>query len=327
MDDEVKIKISEKDFEDYKKTADQWEKVLLDLPIRAAGDVLGLMHGVSGLRGKKRFGAISGNSQFAPFKRNRTSEASINIDYRTLETHPGNVVELFAPVDYAMLAMGYDDPVIGDKIKNASTTLLVLAYLSKARGQHLAQAALTGKRNEDGDTTLDLCDGLLTIAQQEIEAGTISEAKGNLFKVKEAITAINAVDAAKEIVFHLNPFLRRENSMLLCSTDFADKYNEAYLESHKGLVYNTKYNQPFIEGSGNRITLMPLPELDGTDKFILTQKNNMLWGTDNKSDQSFVDIMRKDHYTLSFASHLWFGVNFHTIDPRRLQIIDLSEAV
>lgn len=312
--------------EDYKKTCIQWDPVLQQLPIRAANDVLKYFQLVKNLRGKRRFGAISGNSQFAPFKKDRSSEASVDMDYREIETFHGNVVDTFSPVDYIDLPIGYDDPVITEAIKKAGTTLLVLAQIVKARGQHIAQAALTGKLNPEGDTTLDLCDGLLTIAEKEIEAGTISEAKGNLFTVKEAVTNANACDIAKEIVFSSNPFLRRENNVMLCSTDFADKYNESYLLSHNGISYNTQYDQPYVEGSAKKLTLVGLPELDGTNKAIVTQTTNLLAGVYNKGDETSVDIMRLGHYKLSMASDMWLGFQFRTIDPRRLRIIDFTGA-
>lgn len=323
---DVKIKITESMLEDYKKTCIKWDPVLQQLPIRAASDVLKYFQMITGLRGKRRFGAISGNSQFAPFKKNRVSEASVDIDFREIETFHGNVVETFSPVDYIDIPLGYDDPVITEAIKRAGTTLLVLAQIVKARGQHIAQAAFTGKRNETGDTTLDLCDGLLTIAQKEIDAGTISTEKGNLFKVTEAVTNANACDVAKEIVFTSNPFLRRENNVMLCSTDFADKYNESYLLTHTGISYNTQYDQPFVEGSGHKLTLVGLPELDGTNKAIVTQTSNLLCGIYNKGDETSTDIMRTGHYDLSMASDMWLGFQFRTIDPRRLRIIDFTPA-
>lgn len=219
-----------------------------------------------------------------------------------------------------------DDPVITDAIKKAGTTFLALAQLVKARGQHIAQCALTGKRNPDGDTTLDLCDGLLTIADQEVEAGNISVGKGNLYKVGEEVTKVNACDIAKEILFSSNQFLRRENSVLLCPTSFADAYNESYLLSHTGLVYNKQYDQPYVEGSGHKLTIIPVPELDGTDRALITQRSNLLYGTYNDADQTSVDILRLGHYDLSMASDMWLGFQFRTIDPRRFRYIDLSVA-
>lgn len=319
------IKISDDVLEDYQKTAIKWEKALLDLPIRAAMDVLRYMHGITGLRGKQRFGEISADSQFAPFSRTRKQNADVNIKYREIETFLGNVIEPFSPSDYALLTMGYDDPILGEKIKGASTTALVLFQLAKARGQHIAQAVLTGKRNAEGTTTEDLCDGLVTIAEKEITAGTISESVGNLIKLSDEFTMQNACDLIKEeIVFRLNHFLRRENSVLLCAPELVDMYNESYQATHSTLNYNTAYNQPFVEGSNNRLTLVGLPEMEGQTHLILTQKDNMLWATDNKSDESFVDIMRTGHYDLSFAANMFLGTQFRTIDPRRLAIIELA---
>lgn len=113
---------------------------------------------------------------------------------------------------------------------------------------------------------------------------------------------------------------------MLCPTSFADAYNESYLLTHSGLVYNKQYDQPYVEGSGHKLTLIPVPELDGTDRAIVTQPSNLLYGTYNDADQTSVDIMRIGHYDLSMASDMWLGFQFRTIDPRRLRIVDLSAA-
>lgn len=319
------IEISDKWLEDYKKTAIKWRKEFLELPIAAAQDVLQYMQGITGLCGKMRFPSIESDSQFGPYDPDRVTKALVNIDYRELETHMGSVIEKFHPNDYKLLTMGYSQPTKGDGQKRASATLLVLSQLAKARGKHLAYAVFNGKRNPEGTTTNDLFDGFHTIAEAEIAAGNISAAKGNLYVLSEAVTKLNAVDIAKDIVFGLNPYLRRTPAFLLCSQDFADKYNEAYLETHQSLQYNTKYNQPVIEGSNGNVTIVPLAELDGTDKFYLTPKSNLLWGTDNVSDQSTVVVDRFESFRLTFSSTIFFGVQFHTLDPRRLKVIKIPK--
>lgn len=320
-----KIIIDAATLEDYKKTAVKWNSTLMDLPIRSAMDVLGFMHGLTGLRGEMQLGEIGADSQFAPFKKERSNTSNVNIKYRVIKNYLGNAVDEFAPVDYAHLTMGYDDPIVGEAIKGASTTALVLFHIAKARGQHIAQAVLTGVRNDEGNTTEDLCDGLLTIAGKEISAGTISKEQGNYIKLTEAFTFQNACDLLKEeVIFKLNPFMRRENNLLLCDPELVDMYNESYQATHTGLQYNQAYNQPYVEGSHNKVTLVGLPEMAGQKRMILTQKDNMWWATYNKSDEMAVDIMRKDHYTLSFAANMWLGTQFRTIDKRRLTIIDLA---
>lgn len=323
-DNTIKIKVTDAMVEDYRKSAIKWDKVLRSLPMRAANDVLKYFTPVSGLRGKKRFGRIGGNSQFAPFKKDRKSAASVDIDFREIETHRANVVETFSPSDYIDLPLAYDDPVITDAIKRAGSTLMVLAQLQIARGQHIAQCAMTGKRNAAGDTTVDVCDGLVTIAKAEIAAGNISESIGNLFKVGEAVTYANCCDVTKEIIFAMNQFLRREQTVMLCPSDYRDKYNESYLTTHHDVPYNDKYDQPWVEGSQRKLTLVGLPELDGTDMAIVTSTKNLLHGYYNESDVSALDIIREGHYDLSTAADMWMGFQFHTIDPRALMIVDLS---
>lgn len=316
--------ISIEQLQEYQQAAVQWSPTLLQLPFRSASDVLGLMTGCSGIRGKRHFQSVEGSSQFAPFKLDRKDSGSqVKFGDRVLETFEANVVDPFVPNSYATLLMGYKDKVIGEEIKNASTAALVLMKLSEARGAGLAQCALTGVRNGEGNSSVDICDGLVTIAKKEITAGNISTANGNYYQMQEAFSDVNACDIAKDIVRKLDPFMRRKDNMLLCSQAFADAYNESYLASHSGINYNKEYNQAYVEGSNGKVTLMPLPELEGSDKFILTDKSNMLWGTDNESDQSFVDVMRVDHYSLSFAANMWFGMQFHSIDPRKLMIVDV----
>lgn len=322
----AQIIISESELEDYKKTAVKWGTTLLDLPVRTAMDVLKYMYGVNKLRGKQKLPSVSADSQIAPFKKNRSGSAQVNIAFRELETFLGNSVEEFAPVDYAAYTMGYDDPIAGEAIKGASTTALVLFQLAKARGQHIAEAVLLGVRNPSGDRTIDLCDGLLTIAGKEITAEKISAAAGNYFKLQNQMTFANACDLLKEeVVFRINPFLRAQNNLLLCDPLVADMYNESYLATHQAVSYNDAYNQPYLEGSNRKITIVGLPELAGQKRMILTQKENMWWGTDNANDEMAVDIMRKDHYTLSFATNMWLGAQFRSIDPRCLAIIELAD--
>lgn len=324
MGEITQIKISDEWLDDYKKTAIKYQKELLELPIRQAQDVLKYMRGITGLRGKTRFKSIEGKSEFGPYNPDRQSAASVNIDFRELETQFGSVIEKFHPNDYALLTMGYDQPTLGEGQNQASTTLLVLSQIAKARGEALANAVFNGKRNAEGDKTIDLFDGFNTIAEAEITAGTIAEGKNNLITIAEKITNVNAVDITKQIVFSLDEHLRRIPCNFFCSQDLVDKYNEAYLESHHGISYNKEYNQPYVEGSNNLITFVPLAELAGSDKFYVTPKNNMLWGTDNKSAMSTIDVSRFEPFRLTFSSTIFFGVNFHTVDARRLKVVKLT---
>lgn len=326
MANETKIVIDDATLDDYKKTAVKWNPSLLQLPIAQADEVLRYMTGVYGLRGDLKWGEISGKSEFGPYDPDRVTKTDININYRTLTTYFGSVIEKFHPNDYAGYVMGYNSATRGDGQKTAKPSLIVLSQLAKARGEALAYAIFNGKRNASGTKTVDLFDGFNTIADAEIQAGALSKDNKNLYEVTEEITNVNAVDIAKKWIFSMNPYLRRTPSLLFCSQDFADKYNEAYLATHSGLVYNKQYNNVVVEGSNGNVTIVPLPELDGTSKFYITPKANMLWGTDNRSDQSSIVVDRFESFRLTLSSTIFFGVQFHSIDPRRLLVVKLPES-
>ena len=148
--------------------------------------------------------------------------------------------------------------------------------------------------------------------------------KGNYLKLTEEITRQNAVDVAKDILFSLDPRLRAQDVFMFCSQDFADKYNEAYALTHAGLPYNDKYDQVCVEGSNNRLHIIPLyNKLDS--KFIhICPKSNMLVGYDQMSDAETVMVKEFDPFILSYIATMFFGVQFESIDKRRFKVIELA---
>ena len=231
---DVKVLISDEEVQKYKDTCTQWSPVFLRLPIATANDVLKFFTPVTKLRGDKKMPSIYGKSQFSPFKKDKSSDAEVKIDWRTLTTRHANVIEPFAPVDYVDMPLGIASDYLGEKLKKAPQTVLVMAELSASRGEPLAQAVITGKYNPDGDTSEDICDGIITIAEKEITAGNISAAKGNLYEMPK-LTFENACDEIKKFVFSMDPFLRKQSNFLFCAPEVVDMYNESYLTSHQSV--------------------------------------------------------------------------------------------
>lgn len=323
---DAKILIQDSEVQKYKDLCTQWSPVYLRLPIATANDVLRFFTPVTKLRGDRKMPSIYGKSQFSPFKKDKSSDAEVHIDWRTLTTRHANVIESFAPVDYVDMPLGVTSTYLGEKLKNAPQAALIMAELSASRGEPLAQAVITGEYDPDGETSEEICDGIVTIARKEITAGNISEEKGNLYVMKNALTMENCCDEIKKFVFSMDPFLRKQENFLFCAPEVVDMYNESYLTSHQSVPYNDKYEQPYVEGSNKKLTLIGLPQFAGTDIMFATQKKNLLYGTYLESDYSFVDIMRKNHYEMSMASDMWIGVDFRTLDKRVIKFIQLPTA-
>lgn len=324
MSKDAKILIQDEEVQKYKDLCTKWSPFLLQLPVATAKDVLKFFTHVPNLRGEKKMPSIFGKSQFSPFRKDKSSESTVEIEWRTLKTKHANVIDSFAPVDYVDMPLGLDSSYFGEKLKKAPQAVLIMAQFQAAHGEPFAQAVFTGKENDEGDTNEDVCDGLITIAKDEIEAGNISEEKGNLYIMKP-LTMENCCDEIKKFVFSMDPFLRKQNNFLFCSPEVVDMYNESYLLTHQSVSYNKEYDQPYVEGSSKKLTLVGLPQLAGTDIMFATQKKNLLYGTYLESDYSFVDILRKNHYEMSMASDMWMGFNYRTLDKRVIKFIQISE--
>ncbi len=311
---------------DYEKAAIQWRMEFLRMPLFACEDVLKYMTAMPGVTTPVKLPSVEGSGEFAPFDINRKSADNTKIDFREINTYLGNLCIDFDPISYVQTLLGKGSATLGDGQAQAPTAQLVISELMRSVGHKLHNALFTAKRNASGDTTADWFDGWGTIIDREITSGTIAESKGNLLTLDEAIDGNNAVDIAKEIERSCHPYLRSLDKFLFCDPAFADNYNDAYLVTHNAVPYNKKYEQPVVEGSSNKTTIVPLDCLAGTDKYILTPKANMIYAFDNMSNLARVEVKRFSVWKLTVAAAMFFGTQLRTVDQRFLKVIKLKSA-
>lgn len=310
--------------EQYQEAATKWRSDLLMLPIIGIKDTLQFMTSRPGIRFKENVGALSGNAQFGPYKPSRSTDFNLNVDYRTLETFMGSVVAKFEPNSAVSTLLGQIGATKGDGQMQAPTAKHVLALIASSLSEHLNEAIWAGKRNANGDTTLELFDGFDTITANEIKSGAISAENKNYMKITDEITNANAVDVAKEILFSLDPRLRAQDLYMFCTQDFADKYNEAYLLTHGGINYNNQYSQTTVEGSNGKLHLVPMFNKIGSNFIHICPKSNMLVGFDQMGDVENVMVKEYEPFILSYIATMFFGVQFESIDCRRFKAIELA---
>ena len=309
---------------DFQEAATKYRPQLLYMPIIGCEQTLKHMTPRPGIRYKENVGAISGDAQFGPYKPSRSTDFNLNVDYRTLETFMGSVHCKFEPNSAASTILGYHAATKGDGQMRAPTALHVLTLIAKGLSSSLDEAIWNAVRNANGDTTKDLFDGFDTITQMEIDADNISEANKNYMKLEEAITTSNALDIAKEILYSLDPRLRAQELNMYCSQDFADKYNETMLLTHAGINYYNQFGQNTVEGSNGKLHIVPLFN-KADSKFIhVTPKSNMLVGFDQMSDIESVMVKEYEPFILSYIATMFFGVQFESIDYRRMKVIELA---
>ena len=310
--------------EEYQKAAEKWRQQLLLLPMLSCKDSLRFMTGIPGIRNKEHVGTAKSNAQFGPYKADKNSSSTTEVKYRELETFFGNVCEDFEPNSVVTMLLGQNASFLGEGQKTAPSAKLVIASVLKSLGESLHNVLFTAKRNAEGDTSADLFNGFITIADAEVTAENISEAKGNLLKITTGFSEADALDVAKSIERKAHPVLRATEKFLYCSPEFADAYNDAYMLTHGGIVYNKKFEQAVVEGSNNKTTLAPLTCLAGSSKFFLAPKSNMLYGYDSLSDQERIQVDRFKPFMLTLSAAMFFGVQFYSIDPRMLLMVDVT---
>ena len=311
--------------EEYQKAAEKWRQQLLLLPMLSCKDSLRFMTGIPGIRNKEHVGTAKSNAQFGPYKADKNSSSTTEVKYRELETFFGNVCEDFEPNSVITMLLGQNASFLGEGQKTAPSAKLVIASVLKSLGESLHNVLFTAKRNAEGDTSADLFNGFITIADAEVTAENISEAKGNLLKITTGFSEADALDVAKSIERKAHPVLRATEKFLYCSPEFADAYNDAYMLTHGGIVYNKKFEQAVVEGSNNKTTLAPLTCLAGSSKFFLAPKSNMLYGYDSLSDQERIQVDRFKPFMLTLSAAMFFGVPFYSIDPRMLLMVDVTK--
>lgn len=311
--------------EEYQKAAEKWRQQLLLLPMLSCKDSLRFMTGIPGIRNKEHVGTAKSNAQFGPYKADKNSSSTTEVKYRELETFFGNVCEDFEPNSVITMLLGQNASFLGEGQKTAPSAKLVIASVLKSLGESLHNVLFTAKRKAEGDTSADLFNGFITIADAEVTAENISEAKGNLLKITTGFSEADALDVAKSIERKAHPVLRATEKFLYCSPEFADAYNDAYMLTHGGIVYNKKFEQAVVEGSNNKTTLAPLTCLAGSSKFFLAPKSNMLYGYDSLSDQERIQVDRFKPFMLTLSAAMFFGVQFYSIDPRMLLMVDVTK--
>ena len=311
--------------EEYQKAAEKWRQQLLLLPMLSCKDSLRFMTGIPGIRNKEHVGTAKSNAQFGPYKADKNSSSTTEVKYRELETFFGNVCEDFEPNSVITMLLGQNASFLGEGQKTAPSAKLVIASVLKSLGESLHNVLFTAKRNAEGDTSADLFNGFITIADAEVTAENISEAKGNLLKITTGFSEADALDVAKSNERKAHPVLRATEKFHYCSPEFADAYNDAYMLTHGGIVYNKKFEQAVVEGSNNKTTLAPLTCLAGSSKFFLAPKSNMLYGYDSLSDQERIQVDRFKPFMLTLSAAMFFGVQFYSIDPRMLLMVDVTK--
>lgn len=315
--------------EELAKSAGQYRKELLQVPVRKLGAALRFFTVRAGLRESETVGELSGNVELHPYSEDDVDSDDVTVAGRKLELYKCNVVKQFSP--NSVLSSIYGSNIIqGDGLKNVPITVQILAMIMAKIGAGIGLHLFDAKYDATGKTTSTCFQGIDTITAADIASGLIAEDKGNLFNFSEAITRDNAVDQLLEYV--------RSASDVLIGFEDGDVdpapgsglnlilpravYN-AYIDDYKQTTGHSpiydKFNQLTLEGFSN-VRLVPLAGKANSEFLQLTTKSNLLFGCNALSDVTNIDVIRSGHYKVSAAATMLLGTNYESVAAERLHV-------
>ena len=310
---------------EYQAAAIKWRKALLTMPTIGMEKAIKEMTVRTGIRYKEMVGALSLGAQIAPHKTDRVVDGQLNILYREAETFLGSLNMKFDPTTIARTLHGLDTATKGEGMKRSEMAKMVLFQLAKDISANLYKNLWSAQRNATGDTTATLFNGFDTITAAEITAGNIAAAKGNYIKLTEQLTSENAYDVLKDAIRQADESLLDEPTNMYTSYNVLNKYNDAYFATHAGINYNNQFDQMRMEGVGGNVRFVPMGN-KRTSKYIhVTPKKNMLICTDQTGDMENVLVAQYQPFLLNFVMTMFFGVQFESLDPRRMLVIELAD--
>lgn len=308
---------------DLKKSAVNYRKDLLVMPVIAAEATLQHMTPRPGIAGREVLGQLSGGIELGPYDPNRVDDSGVKIEPRTLETFLGSVVKKFDLNSVAKTVYG-SLTTQGEALASTDLSMQVLYYLAMQLGQNLNKHIWDAKRNDAGTTTVDLFDGFDTITAKEISAGGIATSKGNFMQLSTAIDESNATDILMSIYESADDNLQGVPTKMYIPFNIYRAYNKDYLASFGNVVYNQQYKKTFLEGTDNLCELVPLVSKKGSQFIHLSTKSNMVYGYGDGLDSEKIAIEKHHEFLLSFVATMFFGCQFETISKERLMVAKLA---
>lgn len=270
-----------------------------------------------GIRGKQTVGTLTNDAEIMPWRKGKNESDTSSIALRELETFMGKVVEEFDP--HVLASSVYGNAINTDPTQTKLAKAVAMEMV-KVASNKLFKAAFLARRDSAGTKTINLFNGWCTIIENEITAGAISTAKGNLIEV-DAITSVNAYDTLRQIYKKSAEELRDQDVTLFVSHDIKDAYEEDYAIRFGSSPYNQQYQKTALQGSDNRWKIVGMSPLAGSGFAFASPKSNVLLGCDGTSDEETVEIRRPDDPALvQLFMKLFYGAEFESIDPRMLMV-------
>jgi hypothetical protein len=304
----------------------EYGDLLKGLNMMAAQDILkdcfpslGIQH--SRMLGKTEHGTISSkyNGVFVGDKKQGT------VVPRTITVYPVVAEMADEPERYRT---SFIADVAGNMWNKAHPfELWLLQYGISLASEELYYALFTAKRSNSA-LALDLADsfdGWFHIIDTDIASGLISAAKKNYY-ADGAITRANAGDYLLAMWRTRHEALRVKNSIMWLSEDVGDLYDDWYADEHDLPPFVDTAGQQFLLGTNGRCQLRRTGAFpSGSQRVILTTRENMIYGTDKLEDLKAMQAFNSGNpYLFTATMKYVFGTQFVSVHEREFAVNDRS---
>lgn len=311
---------------DLSQAAIDHREELLITPVVAANSVLKHMTARPGVGGREVVGELSGSIALKPYGSAGVVDTNgVTITGRTLETYLGAAVKRFDPNLAAKTVYG-SLVTQGQEIAQEELPLRVCQYLATRLGEDLAKNVFAG--NITGGNHATFFDGFNRIAYTSDlfnpDAGTTPQ-----------ITAENAFDTLLKFYEDAHPALQSVKTKLFLPVWVYNLYRRDYLNTFGAAPYNQGFDHLTLEGTNGLCELVPLPyigsldDMEGTytdqSPLYLTTQSNMLYGYGDGLAEEKIAIEKHDEFLLSFVATMYFGVQFASISPNAISVMNVKK--
>jgi hypothetical protein len=298
----------------------RFRKECMLIVMAAVEEVTRHMRVINGLKGKETEATIVPQAKFRPYSSEKIVGGTGSLTARTLETFPLEILEEFDPENLYTTIFG--TPVDAEKI-NLDIVRRILTEEMNNASRGLCDLIFKGVRNATGTDALDGFNGFDTIIANEIAAGNIGLSAGNFTNLGE-VNATNIGDLWKRMYRKMDENLRggaTKKLVLVCSFTEYDMYKNWYAQQFGMGNFAGTPEQTYLDGTANKVQIVPLPGMDGVGHCFITVQENMKVGFDVLSNATKFNVRIPDNpNVVQMHAKIYMGVDFANISKEFLMV-------
>ncbi len=302
-----------------------YRKELLAMVVAALNEMFPYVTLQTGLQGKIIGGVLSTDAQLRPYRTEKGASDNTKIEPFEWETFLGDVVKEFDA--NAILGTLYTEPT-DKKPTEREIAKRVALEIAKKVGEAIYDVIFIAKRNANGETTMDLFNGYITIIVSQIVSDTpkVSVNLKNFVDNSAVVLSVDNVgDELKGYWRGLNKLLKKQKVIFYIPQTILEMYEDWFQVEYGHAPWNAGIEQRFLIGSKGKCELVPFDNMEGQPYIFISIKDNVKMGVDQMSDMEKVKIRECDNPKLvQFFMMAYFGVGFETFDPRYFKAFKIS---